>query len=85
MLAFAATQGVGGIERADLLVLAAVALGGLGYAEGGALSRRYGGWQVICWALILTAPFLAVPVTLAVLDDGLHAGTRPGSASPTSR
>ena len=74
VLAFAATQGVGGIERADLLVLAAVALGGLGYAEGGALSRRYGGWQVICWALILTAPFLAIPVTLAVADDGLHAG-----------
>ena len=56
VLAFAATQGVGGIERADLLILAAVALGGLGYAEGGALSRRYGGWQVICWALLLTAP-----------------------------
>ncbi len=53
-------------------MLAAVALGGLGYAEGGALSRRYGGWQVICWALVLTAPFLAVPVTLAA-RDGLHA------------
>ena len=75
VLAFAATQGVGGIESADLLVLAAVALGGLGYAEGGALSRRYGGWQVICWALILTAPFLAIPVTLAIADAGLHAGT----------
>ena len=46
-------------------MLAAVALAGLGYAEGGALSRRYGGWQVICWALILTAPFIALPVTLA--------------------
>jgi drug/metabolite transporter (DMT)-like permease len=64
VLAFAATQGVNGIDSADLLVLAAVALGGLGYAEGGALSRRYGGWQVICWALILTAPFLAVPVAV---------------------
>jgi drug/metabolite transporter (DMT)-like permease len=74
VFAFAATQGVDGIERADLLILAAVALGGLGYAEGGALSRRYGGWQVICWALILTAPLLAVPVTLAVSDGGLHAG-----------
>jgi drug/metabolite transporter (DMT)-like permease len=73
VLAFAATQGVNGIEPADLLVLAAVALGGLGYAEGGALSRRYGGWQVICWALILTAPFIALPVTLAA-GDGLHAG-----------
>ena len=75
VLAFAATQGVGGIESADLLVLAAVVLGGLGYAEGGALSRRYGGWQVICWALILSAPFLAIPVTLAIADSGLHADT----------
>ena len=73
VLAFAATQGVNGIAGADLLVLAAVALGGLGYAEGGALSRRYGGWQVICWALLLTAPFIAIPVTLAA-RDGLHAG-----------
>jgi len=72
VLAFAATQGVNGIEPADLLVLAAVALGGLGYAEGGALARSYGGWQVICWALVLTAPFIALPVTLAA-GDGLHA------------
>ena len=74
VLAFAATQGVGGIERADLLILAAVALGGLGYAEGGALSRRYGGWQVICWALVFTAPFIAIPVTIAA-SHGVHAGT----------
>jgi drug/metabolite transporter (DMT)-like permease len=72
VLAFAATQGVNGIDTADLLVLAAVALGGLGYAEGGALSRRYGGWQVICWALILSAPFLVVPVAL-------HASFRAGA------
>jgi drug/metabolite transporter (DMT)-like permease len=73
VLAFAATQGVSGIEVADLLVLAAVAFAALGYAEGGALSRRYGGWQVICWALVLTAPFLVVPVALAA-RHGLHAG-----------
>ncbi len=84
MLAFAATQGVGGIAGADLLVLAAVALGGLGYAEGGALSRRYGGWQVICWALLLTAPVLVVPVALSA-RHGVHARrARRGSASPTS-
>jgi drug/metabolite transporter (DMT)-like permease len=72
VLAFAATQGVAGIAGADLLVLAAVALGGLGYAEGGALSRRYGGMQVICWALLLTAPFLILPVALS-MRGGLHA------------
>ena len=83
VLAFAATQGVNGIEPADLLVLAAVALGGLGYAEGGALSRSYGGWQVICWALVLTAPFIALPVTLAAATACTRARP-PGSASSTS-
>ena len=40
----------------DLLMLAAVIVCGLGYAEGAVLSRRLGGWQVICWALVLTLP-----------------------------
>ncbi|HET6547955.1 MAG TPA: DMT family transporter [Solirubrobacter sp.] len=72
VLAFAATQGVEGIATADVLVLIAVALGGLGYAEGGALSRRYGGAQVICWALVFAAPVLIVPVALAA-RHGVHA------------
>jgi drug/metabolite transporter (DMT)-like permease len=74
VLAFAATQGARGIAAADLAVLAAVALCALGYAEGGALSRRYGGWQVICWALVLTAPVLIPPVALAIAADGVDAG-----------
>ncbi|MBA3585234.1 MAG: DMT family transporter [Gemmatimonadetes bacterium] len=46
----------------------------LGYAEGGRLSREMGGWRVICWALLLSAPFLAVPVSIAITRDGLSAG-----------
>ncbi|MBE2320847.1 DMT family transporter [Solirubrobacter sp. CPCC 204708] len=72
VLAFAATQGVSGIAAADLLVLAAVASAGLGYAEGGALSRTYGGPQTISWALLVTAPFLIVPVALAAREP-IHA------------
>jgi drug/metabolite transporter (DMT)-like permease len=74
VLAFAATQGASGLAAADLAVLAAVAFCALGYAEGGALSRRYGGWQVICWALVLTAPFLVPAVGIAIAADGLSAG-----------
>ncbi|MFL6807583.1 MAG: DMT family transporter [Bradyrhizobium canariense] len=40
----------------DLLMVAAIVLCGLGYAEGAALSRRLGGWQVISWALLLALP-----------------------------
>ncbi len=42
----------------DLLMIAAIVLCGLGYAEGAVLSRRLGGWQVISWALLLASPFM---------------------------
>src|SRR5690606_35393863 len=44
----------------DVLMVAAIVLCGLGYAEGAALSRRLGGWQVISWALLLSLPVMAV-------------------------
>ncbi len=40
----------------DGYMAAAVLLCGLGYAEGGVLSRELGGWQVICWALVIALP-----------------------------
>lgn len=43
---------------ADLYMLAAILLCGLGYAEGGRLSKDLGGLHVISWALILTLPFM---------------------------
>lgn len=57
----------GGAEGAlvgDTFMLAAIVICGLGYAEGAVLSRRLGGWQVICWALLIAAP---VMLALAVL------------------
>lgn len=42
----------------DGLLLAAIVVCGLGYAEGARLSRRLGGWQVICWALVLSLPLM---------------------------
>jgi len=59
VLLFAVAQGGGAVRQADLWLLAAVALGALGYAEGGALARDMGGWQVISWALVLALPALA--------------------------
>ncbi|QOZ50300.1 DMT family transporter [Bradyrhizobium sp. CCBAU 53338] len=52
----------------DLLMVAAIVLCGLGYAEGAALSRRIGGWQVISWALLLALP-LMLPVALLTLPS----------------
>lgn len=53
----------------DGLMLAAIAVCGLGYAEGGVLSRRLGGWQVICWALVLTLPLSLVAVAVTRTPD----------------
>lgn len=73
VLAFAASQGAGVPSTGDLLILIAVAMSAIGYAEGGALSRELGGWQVICWAVILSAP-LTVPITLvAAAGSEMHA------------
>lgn len=57
---FALTQGVTASLVGDGLMLAAIIACGLGYAEGAALSRRLGGWQVICWALVLSLPIMLV-------------------------
>lgn len=56
---FALFHSDGGSLAGDLLMVAAILLCGLGYAEGAALSRRLGGWQVISWALILSLPAMA--------------------------
>lgn len=54
----------GGMELhgADGLLVLAVVAASMGYAAGGHLSRKLGGWQVICWALLL---FLPVTLPLA--------------------
>jgi drug/metabolite transporter (DMT)-like permease len=57
--AFALGHSGTGPVAGDLLMLAAVLLCGLGYAEGASLSRRLGGWQVICWALLMALPVMA--------------------------
>lgn len=62
VVAFALDAGGGTLEAGDAWMLAAVAIGALGYAEGARLARQMGGWQVICWALVVAAPFLAAPV-----------------------
>jgi len=68
---FALFQGLSVSPFGDLMMVAAVIVCGLGYAEGGRLSRTLGGWQVICWALVLSLPlmlpaaFLCMPTTFS--------------------
>jgi drug/metabolite transporter (DMT)-like permease len=54
-------QGIGNFLLGDLALLGAVIAAAVGYAVGGKLSREIGGWKVICWALVLSLPFILVP------------------------
>lgn len=65
---FALSRSEGGSVIGDLLMIAAILLCGLGYAEGATLSRRLGGWQVISWALLLSLPMMAA-ITLFTLPN----------------
>ncbi|WP_432826570.1 DMT family transporter [Dactylosporangium sp. CA-092794] len=81
VLAFLVLGGAvsGAAGPADLFLLAAIGCCGLGYAEGGALSRELGGARTICWALVLALP-VTIPVTaLSALHHPPHA-TTPAAA-----
>lgn len=64
----------GGTLMGDLLMIAAILVCGLGYAEGATLSRRLGGWQVISWSLLLSLPIMAMIAlfTLPASWSGVH-------------
>ncbi len=72
---FALAQSGDASLAGDLLMVAAIVLCGLGYAEGATLSRRLGGWQVISWALVLALPVMAAIVlaTMPVIWSGIGA------------
>lgn len=77
---FALTQDLSTSLTGDLLMLGAIIICGLGYAEGGKLSRKLGGWQVICWALVLSLPimaplaFITMPATFSHIGAPAWAG-----------
>src|ERR1700754_2850785 len=75
VVAFAFQASGGAPQAGDLLMLVAVGIGALGYAEGARLARQMGGWQGICWALVLSAPFLLLAVGgLAWAHHAAHPG-----------
>lgn len=55
----------------DVWLLLAALTAACGYVVSGRLSRDLPGWEVIAWALVLTAP-LSVTATLFAAPTGLH-------------
>ncbi|MFZ5957970.1 DMT family transporter [Pseudomonas knackmussii] len=73
---YALAQGGAGSLLGDGLMLAAVLVCGLGYAEGARLSRHMGSWQVICWVLVVSLP-LMLPLALWTLPADLTSARWP--------
>ena len=63
VVVYALWDGGIGLHAADSLLVLAVIAASMGYAAGGNLSRKLGGWQVICWALVVALP-LTLPLTI---------------------
>jgi xanthine dehydrogenase YagT iron-sulfur-binding subunit len=83
---FALARSSGGSLAGDALMLLAVAVCGLGYAEGAVLTRALGGWQVICWALVLCLPAALIGTLLLRPATGLPLSAgQAGRGLPMSR
>ncbi len=60
----------------NVMMLLSIIVCGYGYAEGARLSRTIGGWQVICWALVLALPVMLV-LAVALRPDNFAAIEAP--------
>ena len=76
VIGYAVAQDLTASPMGDILMLGAVILCGLGYAEGAKLTKTLGGWQVISWALVLSLPvmlllsFIYVPTSFEEISSG---------------
>jgi drug/metabolite transporter (DMT)-like permease len=68
VVTFALWDGGTTAHIADVLLVLGVVACGVGYAAGGDLSRRIGGWQVICWAIVIALP-VTLPLTLLLAPN----------------
>lgn len=71
VIGYAVSQGISASPIGDILMLLAVILCGMGYAEGARLSKTLGGWQVISWALVLALPVM-IPLFFIYFPDDIE-------------
>ena len=65
------------LSTGDIWLFMAGIAASLGYVISGKVARHMPGWEVICWALVLTAPFSIAGTVVLFHHDYLHA---PASA-----
>ena len=79
VVVFAVVRGSGLPSSADGLTVVAVLSAAVGYAEGARLAPLLGADRVICWALLVSTPFL-LPVLAVDLAAGLPSADAAGWA-----
>ncbi|MBS2536550.1 DMT family transporter [Catenulispora sp. NF23] len=72
VIAFTLSQNRGRPTIADLYLFGGLVLCAAGYAEGGRLSARMPGWQVIAWGVVLAAPVNVAVCTIAMPNEPIH-------------
>ncbi|MEP6355802.1 MAG: DMT family transporter [Hyphomicrobiales bacterium] len=70
IIVFTLRDGAPGFEIGDLWLVAATLSASFGYVFSGKISRQKPGWEVICWQLIIAAPFI-IAGTLWFWDDAI--------------
>lgn len=61
---YAISKGASTASVGDILMVVAVILCGMGYAEGAKLTKSLGGWQVISWSLVISLPIMLIATYL---------------------
>jgi len=69
VIIYSLLQGGGTFLIGDVSLFAAVVSAAFGYAVGGKLSKELAGWQVICWALVISFPLIITPALYYAPED----------------
>ncbi|KZZ62836.1 hypothetical protein A3762_01800 [Oleiphilus sp. HI0125] len=57
---YSVLNGANALHWGDIALFFAVLSAAIGYSVGGLLSKEIGGWRVICWALVISTPFISI-------------------------
>ncbi len=77
---YALWQGAGALQAGDGVMLVAVVCGGIGYAGGAKAATTLGGWQTICWALVIALPLTSTATAAAYAMIPVAWGSIPALA-----
>jgi len=72
VIIYSLLHGSGSFQVGDFALLGAIVSAAVGYAVGGQISKELGGWQVICWTLVISFPFIFLPAWILAPNNWLE-------------